>query len=260
MKKKTFFITIMWLFMLIFSIPVYAVNGNTAKDIKLNKSTITMYVTENATIKAVSSKGKLEKVIWKSSNTRIATVRNGVVTAKKTGTVTITASSNGMKKTCRVVVKGDWYRKVLESSNAVYKVKRRSDGKIITVYRKNYDNYRLIDLNKDGVKELILYKQPEGIVFFTYYKGKVTPLIYDYWLRGVYLKGNYLTIQQGTSSENTCRVYILKNGKFKQIGEYFHTTSSAYPVPVYKINGKSCSKETFFKTYNKYMKNINDLI
>lgn len=42
MKKKTFFITIMWLFMLIFSIPVYAVNGNTAKDIKLNKSTITM--------------------------------------------------------------------------------------------------------------------------------------------------------------------------------------------------------------------------
>ena len=125
---------------------------------------------------------------------------------------------------------------------------------------KNYDNYRLIDLNKDGVKELILYKQPEGIVFFTYYKGKVTPLIYDYWLRGVYLKGNYLTIQQGTSSENTCRVYILKNGKFKQIGEYFHTTSSAYPVPVYKINGKSCSKETFFKTYNKYMKNMKDLI
>ena len=45
------------------------------------------------------------KVKWKSLNTKIATVNTkGVITAKKTGKVTITATANGITKKCRVTV------------------------------------------------------------------------------------------------------------------------------------------------------------
>ena len=132
-------------------------------------------------------------------------------------------------------------------------VRNNWDGKLTTVYRRNFSRYRLIDINNDGIKELMLHNYPWA-VFFTYYKGKVTPLIYGS-TRGAYLKGQYLPIKTGTSSENICRTYILQNGKVKQIINYFHTTSSAYPVPIYEVNGKRYSKTAFFKVYNKYMNN-----
>ena len=228
--------------------------GNSTKkaSLKLNKSKISMYITESTKVKATAS-GKSKKVTWKSSNSKIATVKNGVITAKKTGSVTITASCNGVKKTCRVTVKGDWYQKVLRSS-ASYKIKGAFDKNTYTISRNDFYEYRLFDINKDGIKELMLYKRPAAAVF-TYYKGKVVPLAYSSFTRSICLKGKYFTMMHGTSSENTCYVFTLKNGKLHKVGEYFHTTSSAYPVPIYKINGKNCSKTTFFKTYDKYMKN-----
>ncbi len=45
-----------------------------------------------------------ETVKWKTSNQAIATVSKGVVTAKKTGTVTITAITGGYTLTCKVKV------------------------------------------------------------------------------------------------------------------------------------------------------------
>ncbi len=42
---------------------------------------------------------------WKSNNTELATVKNGRVTAKKTGVVTITVTtSNGKKAKCRIII------------------------------------------------------------------------------------------------------------------------------------------------------------
>ena len=48
-----------------------------------------------------------EKITWTSSNKKVATVdKNGKVTGKKAGKVTITAkTSNGKKATCKVTVK-----------------------------------------------------------------------------------------------------------------------------------------------------------
>lgn len=46
-----------------------------------------------------------DTVVWKSGNNAIATVENGIITGKKTGTVKVTAKANGLTRTCTVTVK-----------------------------------------------------------------------------------------------------------------------------------------------------------
>ena len=90
--------------------PTVTPNGPTLvkPTIKLNKSSATMY--SSGTKKKLSLKanatGASKKVTWKSSNTKIATVNSkGVVTAKKAGKVTITATANGVSSKATITVK-----------------------------------------------------------------------------------------------------------------------------------------------------------
>ncbi len=81
-----------------------------AKKVTLNKNTATVTVGLTLQLKAtVSPTGALDgAVTWKSGNTAIATVsKKGLVTAKKTGAVTIRAmTAGGLKAYCKVTVKG----------------------------------------------------------------------------------------------------------------------------------------------------------
>lgn len=74
----------------------------------LNYKSITLYAkqTKQLKLKVTPSSYGLDGISWKSSNTSVATVNSkGVVTAKAKGTATITASVNGVKRTCTVTVK-----------------------------------------------------------------------------------------------------------------------------------------------------------
>ncbi len=76
--------------------------------VKLNKTSTTLEVGKTETLTAtVSPSDASDKTItWSSSNTNVAAVSNGKITAKKAGTATITAkSSNGKTATCTVTVK-----------------------------------------------------------------------------------------------------------------------------------------------------------
>lgn len=60
---------------------------------------------DSITLKASVSSGTPQTVTWKSSNTAVATVKNGVVTATGKGTAKITASlPNGRSAVCTVKV------------------------------------------------------------------------------------------------------------------------------------------------------------
>ena len=85
--------------------------GTPVTKVKLNKTKANLNVGKSLTLKTTLSPKKPSNkgIIWKSSNTKIATITSkGVVKAKKAGTVKITATAkdgSGKKATCKVTVK-----------------------------------------------------------------------------------------------------------------------------------------------------------
>ena len=75
--------------------------------VSLNKTSLTLDVGKSYTLtKTVSPSNAVTSYAWRSSNTSVATVdKNGKVTAKASGTATITVrTSNGKTSTCNVIV------------------------------------------------------------------------------------------------------------------------------------------------------------
>ncbi len=93
------------------STKAYTIEGDTVEipvtSVTVNPTSLNLIVGDNATLAATvaPSNATNKKITWTSSNTSVATVSNGTVTAKATGTATITAtSSNGKKGTATVTV------------------------------------------------------------------------------------------------------------------------------------------------------------
>lgn len=67
----------------------------------LSSKTEKLYLGNQTTLTVRGGSGKVR---WKTSDKKIATVKNGVVTAKKVGKATITATRNGFTMQCKVTV------------------------------------------------------------------------------------------------------------------------------------------------------------
>lgn len=81
--------------------------GNAVSSIKLNYSSKTLEVGDTIQLSAtVSPSNANQSVLWSSSNSSVAFVINGKITAKKIGKATITATANnGVSASCEVTVK-----------------------------------------------------------------------------------------------------------------------------------------------------------
>lgn len=85
----------------------FAQNSHIQKaDVKLDKSTLQLKVGASQSLKATTSglQVSITDYKWSSSNTSVATVKNGRVNAVGEGTATITVALNGSKATCKVTV------------------------------------------------------------------------------------------------------------------------------------------------------------
>lgn len=98
--KKNIVTVIMLCFALVLAVPT---QSQAASKVKLSKSKITIVVGQQKTLKVKNTK---KKVTWSSSKKSVAKVSSeGVVTARKAGTATITAKVGKKKYTCKVTVK-----------------------------------------------------------------------------------------------------------------------------------------------------------
>ncbi|MCM1295252.1 MAG: leucine-rich repeat protein [Muribaculaceae bacterium] len=78
-----------------------------AETVKLSKNQVTLYVGQTDTLKGtVTPTFASNKLTWKTSNAKVASVANGKITAKAAGTATITVTAaGGETATCKVTVK-----------------------------------------------------------------------------------------------------------------------------------------------------------
>lgn len=78
-----------------------------AKKVKLSKSKVTLKKGKSVKLKAkLTPSNSTDKVTWKTSNKKVAAIKNGKVTAKKKGKATITAkTTSGKTAKCKITVK-----------------------------------------------------------------------------------------------------------------------------------------------------------
>lgn len=135
--------------------------------VKVKKPTILLDRT-SASIKKDSSfklhaavKGASKKVAWSTSNSKVATVKNGLVKGIKAGTVTITAKANGVKVSCKVKVEGIDYAKLYKAF-LQKSIVMAGNTKVLPGW------FYVINIDKSGVPELVIADKYSSTIC-TYY-------------------------------------------------------------------------------------------
>lgn len=158
-----------------------------ATDIKLDRDTLNLYsnTTPNtATLVAtVTPENTTDAVEWESSDSTIASVKNGLVTAHKDGTATITAKAGEETASCIVTVSTYHYTgkysyeiSVAQPDNGSVAVdKYATEGETVTITATPDDGYMLDTLSViAGGKELEVTDNGDGTYSFTMPSGKVS--------------------------------------------------------------------------------------
>lgn len=151
--------------------------------IKLNKSTLSLTLGKSEETRLTASvNGASQTVIWKSSNTKIASVSgNGVINPKTNGKVTISATANGVTAKCVVTVKSAASTvnfKSLRGKNFSYKNSRFSFG---IGFAKSTDCVYIGVWNSSGLSssyEDFTFKIKEGTYSYKQ-KGMRSHYVYD---------------------------------------------------------------------------------
>ena len=281
-----------------------AEQGMSELDLKNDETTVSTdysYVS-NITLDIGTSQKLLPKVIlnekdnlkitWSSSNDKVATVdNNGNVTAKNSGSCTVSAKLEG-----------------LDESIAEYTIRVRTNDETlktaaIQVAKEEYKEYALADIDDDGEKELVLKGQVEDssddeLIVYEYQNGNFnksdnyvikTDFTTFYSKIKIYKNKLYVTIQGGQSQYGDGgyydNIYEYKENKFTEtkklnwsgvlnriqplseeetqewidLNHFDTTVSEVLARNSWKINDKDVTPDELEKEVNKY-ENYPDLI
>ena len=115
---------------------VVSKNYIAATGISLNLSKINMLVGDVKNLSAtISPENATNKdITWTSSNPKVATIDNGKITAKSLGTTIITASINGKKSTCEVIVADTILLESISVNKSTLTLKENTSQTLIVTY------------------------------------------------------------------------------------------------------------------------------
>ena len=241
-------------------VKVYETTG-----IKLNSSSISLYVKDSIYISA-SVSGKSSKVTWKSSNSSVATVdSNGKVTGVKAGTAKITASVGGKKAVCTVTVK-----KKTSTEVAAYKNFLKKESFTIsysyTVNGHKYTNknqmviasFSYVDTNEDRKPELYVraYKKGDNPSYATdylisYKNRKCVPVGLEEKLTG-YFQGTNVKV-----SVSYAYMYNNPSTPYTKDTTYLYKTQRAYTTQQYLSSGSTVYRK-FTTSYTAEMRTASE--
>jgi len=160
--------------------------SNTVKttSITLSKTSLTLGVKEKFSLKATKKPtNSTEKITWSSSKSSIASVSSsGVITAKKSGTVYITAKSGSKTKKCKVVVKKAPASIKLNAKTKTLKVKQTYQLKTTlskgsASYQKTYtsSNSKVASVSSSG--KITAKKKGKATITVKTFNGKKASIV-----------------------------------------------------------------------------------
>ena len=213
--------------------------------ISFKKKNVTGVISNNIQLEATISPNKVSKSVisWSSSNKKIATVNNnGLVSPKRSGTVTITAAAGSVKSSATVTIKGNriHFINIHESGDATL---LESNGKFALVDTGNlgYTNsrkYFLEYLDELGIKELefiVLTHNHADHIGGMGMDGKATSVM-D---KGFTVKKIYMKTYTGKDSSAQ-----TKDGKEAMMSQYLNIIENAKK---HKVKIVYVDEDTFFK-------------
>ena len=140
--------------------------------VTLNKKKLSLSVGAAATLKAtVSPDGAVKKLSWKSSDKKVATVKDGKVTAKKKGKATITVTTgNGKKAVCQVTVS----KKGGSQAQSVKEQKKQVLAKYRAMLQKSkkYQYFSVCYINEDNIPDLMAISKKNSSNYVYYINGR----------------------------------------------------------------------------------------
>ena len=232
----------------------------------LNKTTASLKIGDSITLVPTLSPSNAtnQTITWTSSNDKIATVKNGVVTSKRSGTVTITAASNnGKKATCKVTISGSRIHFIKPESQSDVAL-LESNGKFALIDTSTYSSRSAVkkyldNLGVTDIEFLIVshnHSDHLGAAKYLSTKFNIKKLYIKKYLANDNKEGQDL-IDSKTRYNNTISafdgkvVYVDSNSKFKET-----TSGSGYvtlgDMKVYFFNTKQRMEKLPSGTTNKY--------
>lgn len=233
-KKTVFTLLLMLVAVFVFAVPTQSAGA------KLSEKSVTLVVGETLKLKVIGGSGK---ITWSTKDKKIATVsKDGLVTAKKTGTCTITAKKGNTKLTCKVKVNAlpKGYAtvngkkvKVGDTVKITYKIQSKKPiGYISIMYQYNRKALEIVTDEDDRFKVWLCNESiPEFLE-----KGKVYYLVH---LCGVDPKNPYYFADISCTKAKTVdsmEIKVLKSGNYKMDAKFYNIVSvKTGAVKDYKI-------------------------
>lgn len=196
-----------------------------ARKITLSKKKLTVIAGRSRKLSVKKLPGKT-KVIWKSSNAKVATVNNGTVTGISTGTAVITAKAGAKKATCKVTVV--WGKEAKKAIKAYQKFmaqeyidwSRRGTNSNIPQDDRKISDFILADINRDGIPELLVEApRADGYglsryghqAVYSYYYGNVVQRVKGDGIVSYYPSSGVIILKEDIAggSQNTYYYKIL---------------------------------------------------